>query len=830
MGKKVKYNQRHLLIISGAAFICVIIIFCMIFAAFLKRFNKTLEEENRIRMSETAESIRSYADAMVSSVQQMLDTAAEALVMLPENKRMEYLEYLASQSSLVYTGIAGADGMLQTTLPKGVVDVSQEAYFQSAMSGKHVVTDLKREILEDKAAFGVLIVTPLSNQSGVLVAMLDTQQLEAALDADSFGGMGYSCIIDREGELVVYKKSMDYSNFFKVLDNVSFTEGCDAAAIKADIKARKEGLASYSNFNTEQYAYYSPLEMNDWMVVSIVGKEAVTGKTDALVSELLALSVGALVIMIILVVTAGVLMSVSETRQKANEAKSAFLANMSHDIRTPMNAIIGMTAIAYGHLDNTDQVRQCLEKISFSSKHLLGLINDVLDMSKIESGKMTLNMGPLLLPELMEGVVNIIQPSLKAKHQHFSIRLHNVKHEKLNGDALRLNQVFINILSNAVKFTPDGGSISVDVEELESRRLCKAFYRFTFEDTGIGMKPEFLKEIFTAFIREKDSKLDKIEGSGLGMAITKKILDVMEGSIHVESKEGEGSVFVVELYLEMDDSRDDDLDLPPLHILVVDNDEILCQSAVAMLKELGAEAEWVNSGEEAVIKLRGTIRSGEEYQAVIVDWKMPGMDGMQTARSIRTLLGLDIPILVVSAYDWDDIREVAVAAGVNGFIPKPLFKSTLYHGLQRYVCGGEMSTGEKPVENEYDFTGYTFLLVEDNELNKEIAVELLTSKGAMMEWACNGEEGVKTFEASSPGYYSLILMDIQMPIMNGYTATKIIRSMNREDASKVPIFAMTADAFAEDIEMAKKAGMNTHLAKPLDVPAIMREIKKYVMP
>lgn len=516
----------------------------------------------------------------------------------------------------------------------------------------------------------------------------------------------------------------------------------------------------------------------------------------------------------------------------ANRAKSDFLSRMSHDIRTPMNAIVGMTEIAGSHLNNPTKIQDCLKKISLSSQHLLGLINDVLDMSKIESGKMTLNNDSMSLPELLENVVTIIQPSLKAKEQKFSIRLNNVKHEQFYCDALRLRQVFINILSNAVKFTPENGEITFNVEELDSDNPEFANFRFTFTDTGIGMKPDFIEHIFDAFTREKDSRVDKAEGSGLGMAISKRIVEMFKGTISIESQPGKGTSFIVNLPLQIDKAKDEEflenIHFPNIRIMVVDDDEVMCEYTVQMLQKIGIRAEWADNSDLALEKIKEAHQKGDDYSAVILDWKMPDRDGVETTRLIRQNTREDLPVLIISAYDWADIEDEARQAGVNGFLTKPVFLSTLYQGLLKYILGEpQIHTGEE--SKQFNFAGKRLLLVEDNELNREIAIELLSATGAIIEYACNGEEGLLKFKGAPERYYDLILMDIQMPVMDGYTATRKIRELSRADAVSTPILAMTADAFSEDIKAAKNAGMNGHLAKPLDLSTMNREISKFII-
>lgn len=512
--------------------------------------------------------------------------------------------------------------------------------------------------------------------------------------------------------------------------------------------------------------------------------------------------------------------------EDANRAKSDFLSHMSHDIRTPMNAIIGMTDIARAHLDDKMKMQDCLKKISLSSQHLLGLINDVLDMSRIESGKMALNKDSLSLPELLENIVAIMQPNIKARNQSFSIHLKNVRHEQFYSDALRLRQIFINILSNASKFTPAEGQITVNVEELVTGNKESAEFLFSISDTGMGMSPEFMEHLFDPFSRERDSRVDKTEGSGLGMAITKKLVELLSGDIKVKSKVGEGTTFTFTLTLEIDKGTSVLHSFPGLKIIIADDDDTMCEYMEQTLAEIGVGVDSAGTGEEAVEKLKKALDNGEKYDAVFLDWKMPHMDGPQTAQKIRDEVGKDLPILIVSAYDWNDIEKEALETGVNGFISKPLFVSTLCRALSRYVLNENPEDTAQAQDTAEEFNGKHFLLVEDNELNRDIAVELLSDAGAVVECAVNGFDCIDKFCQSPERYYDLILMDIQMPVMNGYEATQEVRRMKRSDAKSVPILAMTADAFAEDIARAKEAGMDGHLAKPLNIAMMKREIHK----
>lgn len=525
------------------------------------------------------------------------------------------------------------------------------------------------------------------------------------------------------------------------------------------------------------------------------------------------------------------IMEAYEAANQANEAKSEFLSRMSHDIRTPMNAIIGMTAIAATHIDNPERVKDCLNKISSSSKLLLTLINEVLDMSKVESGNISLNEEEFNLSDLIQNMIEVAKPDLFAKSHEFKVSIGMIKHEEVIGDVLRIQQVFMNLISNAIKYTPETGAINLYIEEKPSGMNHVGCYEFIFEDNGIGMSEEFIPKLFEPFERAEDSRVSKVQGTGLGMAITQSIVRTMNGSIKVESELDKGTRISVTLFLKLQDKEMDvPQELADLPILVVDDDADVCESTCMLLKDIGMRGESVLSGAQAIKKVEAAHYRKEDYFAVIMDWKMPEMDGIQTTRAIRALVGPEIPIIVLSAYDWSEIEEEAKEAGVNGFITKPLFKSKLVYTLQKFVTGKEEKDAEKMGDlSALDFSGKNILLVEDNELNQEIAMEIIGMTGASIITANDGREAVEFFEKSPEHSVDLIFMDIQMPVMNGYDASSSIRKLERADAKTVPIIAMTANAFAEDIQMAKDSGMNGHLAKPLDINQLISVLEEWLL-
>ncbi|RHW02610.1 response regulator [Clostridium sp. OF09-10] len=508
--------------------------------------------------------------------------------------------------------------------------------------------------------------------------------------------------------------------------------------------------------------------------------------------------------------------------EHANKAKTAFLNNMSHDIRTPMNAIIGFTALAAAHMDQPDLVKDYLTKIGTSSQHLLSLINDVLDMSRIESGVVKIEEKEVCIPDILHDLKMIIQGNIQAKQQDLYIDTQDVVHENVITDRLRLNQILLNIVSNAIKFTPVGGMVNIRVSEKPCSRRGFTIFEFRIRDNGIGMSEEFQTHVFDSFSRERSSTQSGIKGTGLGMAITKNIVDMMGGTISLTSKEGKGTEFVVTLNFKTLEKATVYGAIPELvgaRALVVDDDVHTCMSVSKMLREIEMRADWSTSGKEAVIRANEAFEENDAFKVYIIDWLMPDMNGIETVRRIRAVVGDETPIIILTAYDWADIEQEAKEAGVTAFVEKPIFMSELRRVLTKPMEIKEEISQQTERENRY--SGKKLLLVEDNELNREIATALLEEIGIIVDSVEDGTDAVERMNEVEDDRYDLIFMDIQMPKMDGYMTTREIRTLKNNKKANIPIIAMTANAFEEDKKKAFKAGMNAHIAKPIDIKTIL---------
>ena len=783
-----------------------------------------------------------------------------------ENDQREKLQYEGTIRDYDYMAFLDSAGKFHMIYGNEVVLEDPEPFIASILDGKEKVAVGNAGGEQDKI---VMMAIPAEYELGdgtksiALAAGIPAKSISDLLSLDENADLIYSHIIRRNGTFVIRNRGYNYDfkeNYFNIIrDKYGIDDETDMAN-NVFVRELQDAMNSDRDFSSvlyvngqRQHVYCTLLAHSEWYLVTLMPYGALDQTINRLDSKRTTYFVFTIVVEIVLLCAVffiyfrmsqkqmKLLEQAREEAKRANKAKSEFLSNMSHDIRTPMNGIIGMTTIAMESMDNRNKLESCLTKISLSSKHLLGLINDILDMSKIESGKMTLTMSEMSLREAISSIVSIVQPQIKSKNQHFDVFIDNIDNEHVYCDSLRLNQILLNLLSNAVKFTPEEGSIELRLSEGPSER-GNDFTRvhITVKDNGAGMTEEFQKTIYEAFIREDSKRVQKTEGTGLGMAITKYIVDAMNGTIELQSAIGKGTQFDVYLELEIADVAVEDMALPDWKMLVVDDDKMCCTTTVESLSKMGISADWALDGESAVKMVTNAADQGKPYDIILLDWKLPGMDGLATAREIRSRMGNDFPILLISAYDWTDIEKEATTAGITEFIPKPLFRSTLYYGLKRFIKDSGESTGDvteriteekiEIAENEggkIRFDNLKVLLAEDNDLNWEIANELLSEMGLDLERAENGKLCVEMLEGSQPGYYKAILMDIRMPIMSGYEAAEMIRSSTHAD-NGIPIIAMTADAFSDDVKRCLDAGMNAHIPKPINVDEVARLLKKYL--
>ena len=756
------------------------------------------------------------------------------------------LQVSTSVRDFAYMGIYSENGEEERITGKHLDIAGYDRLLESLDDNGSAITMATDEQGERYLILAQAAAYPLENGgvSRALIGGLPMDYLKEALFLNEAEARVYYHVIARDGSFVIRSSDAYRNNYFNRMEALfEELDGKTTEDYKEELRTALDSFSSYvtvvSIDGEKRYMYSAPISENvDWYLITIMPSGILNERLGRLDAVRIVIMIGSAMVILFTMLIIFIMyyrLSMQQMKEldkkeraavQANQAKSEFLSSMSHDIRTPMNAIIGMTEIALRNIQDMMRVEDCLKKVRLSSKHLLGLINDVLDMSKIESGKMTLNISQMSLREAMDDIVNIMQPQVKERNQYFDIFIRDIMAENVCCDGVRLNQVLLNLLSNAVKFTLEQGRIDVHLWQEKSEKgeeyVCT---HFMVEDTGIGMSEEFQKKIFETFAREEENeKVQKTIGTGLGTSITKSIVTLMGGKIEVHSKQGEGSSFHVIVDLKRAEQSEDEMLLPAWNVLVVDDNEMLCLSAVANLEALGVHADWVLDGREAVEMVAERHRKGNDYHFVLIDWKMPDMDGIQTIKEIHSRVGKEIPIFLISAYDWSEMEEQSFDTDIEGFISKPLFKSTLYARLKQYADG----SGMEPEENEEDndFTGRCVLLAEDIDINWEIANELFSAAGMQLDWAVNGKDCVEKFSQSEIGHYDAVLMDVRMPVMNGYDATKAIRALDRPD-SGLPIIAMTADAFADDAQRCFECGMNDHLTKPLDIRECMRTFRKY---
>ncbi|MEY8522403.1 response regulator [bacterium 1XD8-76] len=831
-----------LLIISIGAFVCL--------GYYMGRVSEnSIDKVGNVYMAGIKEHIVAHFRTLIDLKFEQVEAVVKVVPNDMDNAEELYEElvYRSNVRNFYYLALCAEDGRIEMLDGEIFQFADPDPFFESLKKGEKKVA-VGRDINGNEVIiFGVNADYPMRNgeNSMAMAAAVPIEYISTMLGTDEDeDALIYSHIIRKDGSFIVSDMSDEYPDYFSALyERYDHDDPGKIENYIQDLSAsmeKKEDYSSIMNFEgSSQQIYCTLLPYSEWHLLTIlpfgVLNETVENMNRSRTAATMLVCAVILVVLLTIFftyfrITRQQLRDLELAREEAleaNKAKSTFLSNMSHDIRTPMNAIVGMTAIATAHIDDREQVQNCLRKITLSGKHLLGLINDVLDMSKIESGKMTLTEERISLREVVEGVVGIVQTQVRGKDQNFNVHIDNIVTEEVYCDSVRLNQVMLNLLSNAVKYTQEGGTIQLSLFQEEAPPEKGEDYirtHLTVRDNGIGMSPEFVEHVFDSYSRADSRRVHKTEGAGLGMAIAKHIINAMEGSITVKSEQGKGTEFQVILDLEKAEVEEVNMILPAWKMLVVDDDETLCRTAVESLDSIGIQADWTLSGEKAIEMITKHHRMRDDYQIVLLDWKLPGMDGIMVARQIRRILNEEVPIILISAYDWNEFEEEAKDAGIDGFIAKPLFKSTLYHGLKRY-----MDVEEQQIEKDMDLTGHRILVAEDNDLNWEILSELLSDIGMELEWAENGKVCLDKFRESGEGHYEAILMDVRMPVMTGYEATEAIRALEREDAKTIPIIAMTADAFSEDIRRCLDSGMNAHTAKPINLDEVVALLKKYML-
>ncbi len=848
--------------VSIAAVICLNIFVFFLLGTSLNRMSEhTIEQIGATYMSGMNEQVSLHFETIID----LRLTMAESIAHIAQGEgssgygSREEIEYGAKARHFFCAALYSPDGEIEMMFGDPVELNHPDPFLESLKNGERKAASAVDSSGNGVILFGVPCEYPMSDGrvSLAMVVGLSSKYMGEVLFLESDSSLMYSFVIRKDGSYVIRdqggKNESYFDRLYKIFDGQSEEANFYIEQLTAAMDAGEEYSVILESGESRRHLYCTDLPYCEWYLVTVLPFDGLDHTISDMSSHWLmivyasSIAVIAMLLCIFFQYLGVFRKQVSELErvntemdaarkaaekarkeaEHANAAKQEFLSSMSHDIRTPMNAIIGMTSLAAANTHNPNQVKEYLRKIALSSKHLLGLINDVLDISKIESGKMTLNAEPMSLRESMDSIVNIIQPQVKAKNQRFHVAAYEILSETVCCDSVRLNQVLINLLGNAVKFTPENGDVQVSLyqEALAEDDSCVRTH-FLVSDTGIGMSKEYQKQIFESFSREDNTRVQKTEGSGLGMAITKCIVDAMGGSISVRSEQGRGSEFHVVLDLAKAAVPETDTALPGWNILVADDDKRLCENVVRSLQSIGIRSEWCLSAEQAMELMAEHRRRNDGYQMVLLGGKLLDMSGMEAARQIRLRCGED-SLLLLSASDWSEMEAEARDAGISGFISRPLFRSTLIDALKAFGGADGEKTAEVQTAADRMLRGKRILLAEDNELNWEVARELLSGLELELHWVENGQICVTKFEESPVGYYDAILMDVRMPVMDGYEATRAIRGLERGDTD-IPIIAMTADAFSEDIQKCLACGMNDHLAKPIDVQAVSQKLKKYV--
>ncbi|MCI8919585.1 MAG: response regulator [Eubacterium sp.] len=779
----------------------------------------------------------------LSQVESLVDAVSPARKRDYSAMRLE-LAYYARSKGFEYLAFYTDEGDFQIIYGPKVVPEVPQALHRSVMGGKDNVSAGQDEHGERVVLIGVPAAYDIGEgrKSAALVAGLPADYLDDALAVNVDSSMVDYSIIRTDGTVIMQNADVAKSNYFDKAD----WEDEYVSRLRESMENGEDYSGEIKADGKRWNLYCTALPASEWHLLLHMPYSTLDRTVERLANRWSFCSVSGcmLVLGALLLVFAGYYRLTRKqmyelnkayqsaekerhTAERASRAKSEFLSNMSHDIRTPMNGIMGMTMVAMNSLDDAVRIRLCLKRISVSSRHLLGLINDMLDMAKIENGGFSLNMEPLSLREVMHNIMTVIQPQVQEKNQKFNIYVQNIQYENVCTDRVRLSQILLNIIGNCVKFTPKDGMIQVFLsEELSPRGNAYTRSCLHIKDNGVGMTQEFQEKIFEAFTREDNERVEKNEGAGMGMAITKYIVDAMGGMIRVQSEPGAGSDFYITIDMEKVPQQDQELLLPQRDVLVIDDDEMSCQAAESTLRSIGLRAECMQDMESALKRLE-ECRSSGESPIVLIDWDIQGQDGIQEVSKIRGRFGKQLTLILLSDGDWDELEEKAVQAGVDGFVAKPLFRSGLYYGLRTFAETKPQEL-ENTQEDDMDFTGRRILFAEDNDLNWEIGEAMLSELGLELDRAENGKICLEKFEQSDAGWYDLILMDLRMPVMTGYEAAAAIRALTRDDAAEIPIIAVSADAFEDDRKKSAACGMNAHTVKPYDLMELIQLMNQHM--
>ena len=844
---------------------------------------KAVRSVSLLYLNELAERRKKVAEDVLNNNLRRI-TVATNMMEEDDLKDIEHLQAFQTRMKKLFKlekfAFVDTKGLIYTALGMRT-DIDKYAFNHKTISAPEISIKNMENNKEREVVFAVPVDIPFNGETfkicfmemhmdEMLAGVSMTSQEENVTFSNIYSPEGYAL-----SNLVLDGKANE-DNLFEAMNHAVLEKGYSLETMKQDFKEGKKGVISFMYDGVEETMCYIPIKGTDWMLTYLIREHVISSRiidiNKKLIRESTILSaLNALVLLGIfiyimkqnkanarlqleketseaelrgkqaelgeriilqdkLIQQSHALSDALTAAEEASKAKTVFLSNMSHEIRTPMNAIIGLDNIALNDPEATPKIKEYLAKISGSAHHLLDLINDILDMSRIESGRMTLKNEEFSFSKLIENINTIFSGQCQEKGLDYQCHINGHLDDYYIGDNMKLRQVLINILGNSVKFTPSGGKVDVEVEKIASLN-DKSTLRFTIKDTGIGMSKDFLPRIFDAFSQEDGSTTNKYGSSGLGLAITKNIVEMMNGNIQVESEKGKGTVFTVTVTLmdsKMTKDKDAEVTINPqeMSVLIVDDDPVACQHGKLVLEKIGIASEIASSGKEAIemVKLRHARR--QPYNLIVVDWKMPEMDGVETARQIRSLVGDESAIIILTAYRWDDVLEEALTAGIDSFIPKPLFASTLMEELQN-ALKKKMAQAENN-KQKADLKGRRILLAEDVQINAEIMVMILEAREMKVELAQNGRIAVELFESHPEGYYDAILMDMRMPEMDGLTATKTIRAMNRADSKSIPIIALTANAFDEDVQRSMQAGLNAHLSKPVEPEALYETLESLI--